>query len=154
MMFLLRTALLTSVVLALLPSFVPAKSTTVAADLGAAEAVTAASATVADLGGLCERRPQACEAGAQFAAAFAQRTQAGAKIVYGFIGERLANLDRTRSQATGVATDGTAPAGDELAPVAVKAQNQPAGSVETLTATDLVPPWHGPQPRREARHRT
>ena len=152
MMFLLRTALLTSVVLALLPSFVPAKSTTVAADLGAAEAVTAASATVADLGGLCQRQPQACEAGAQFFAAFAQRTQAGAKIVYGFIGERFGNLDRTRSPAAGTATDGSAPASptrDELAPMAVKAENQPAA--ETLSATDLAPPWHGPQPRK---HRT
>jgi len=154
MMFLLRTALLTSVVLALLPSFVPAKSTTVAADLGAAQAVTAASATVADLGGLCERQPQACEAGAQFAAAFVHRAQAGAKIVYDFIGERAANIDRTHSPTAGTATEGTAPAREETIPVAVKAENALSGSVETLSAADIVPPWRGPQPHHEGKHRT
>jgi hypothetical protein len=81
MMFLLRTALWTSLALALLPSLVPTKSPPVAVDVGAEDVLTAASQTIADLGGLCERRPEACATGAQFAAAFWRRTQAGAKIV-------------------------------------------------------------------------
>jgi hypothetical protein len=103
MMFLLRMALWTSLALALLPCLVPTKSSPVPFDIGAADALTAASATFADLGGLCERRPEACAAGAQFAAAFWQRTQAGAKIVYDFVGEQLANVDRTHSAGAGAA---------------------------------------------------
>jgi hypothetical protein len=102
MMFLLRTALWTSLALALLPSLVPTKSP-VAVDIGAEDALTAASETIADLGGLCERRPEACAAGAQFAAAFWHRTQAGAKIVYDFVGAQLANGDRMHSAGAGAA---------------------------------------------------
>src|SRR5579864_977088 len=78
MMFLLRTAFWTCVALALLPSFAPTPSSTVPVDLSASEAVTAASATVADVSSFCDRRPQACAAGAEIFSAFGQRVQAGA----------------------------------------------------------------------------
>src|SRR6202140_5955708 len=95
MMFLLRAAFWMSVALALLPSFAPGRSSTVPVDLRAGEAVTAASATVADVSLFCERRPEACAAGAQFASAFGQRTQAGAKILYEFIGGQLDKPERS-----------------------------------------------------------
>ena len=91
MMFLMRTAFWVSVALALLPSFVSGQSKTVPTDVGTSEAATAASATFADLSHFCDRRPEACAAGAQLASAFGQRAQAGAKIVYEFVGDRLAN---------------------------------------------------------------
>jgi hypothetical protein len=150
MMFLLRTALWTSLALALLPSLVPTKSP-VAVDIGAEDALTAASETIADLGGLCERRPEACAAGAQFAAAFWHRTQAGAKIVYDFVGAQLANVDRMHSAAGGSAGAAGAAAGGAPGPEATTVENRIAAP-DTLSAADLAPAWRGPPPRRDGKH--
>jgi len=138
-MFLLRTAFWVSVALALLPSFVSGQSTTVPADVGTSEAVTAASAAVADLSGFCQRRPDACAAGAQFASSFGQRTQAGAKIVYEFVGDRLAKQEH---QVAGN------PAAQAPAAEAAKT------SQHTLTAADIAPAWRGPPPRRDTKRPT
>jgi hypothetical protein len=155
MMFLLRTALWTSLALALLPSLVPTKSSPVAADVGVAEALTAASETIADLGGLCERRPEACAAGAQFAAAFWHRTQAGARIVYDFAGAQLANVDRMHSAGAaggaGAVAGGAAAGAAEPGPEAATPENRIAAP-DTLSAADLVPAWRGPPPRRDGKH--
>ncbi len=123
MMFLLRTAFWIGVVLALLPTFGPKQSVPQAASVGATEAVTAASATFADMIQFCNRQPDACAAGVQFASAFGQRAQAGAKMLYDIVGEKLAKAD-------GGAAD--APAGDT------------ALSQSTLTSADLALPWRGP----------
>jgi hypothetical protein len=160
MMFLLRTALWTSLALALLPSLVPTKSSPVAVDIEPAEALTAASETIADLGGLCERRPEACAAGAQFAAAFWHRTQAGAKIVYDFVGAQLANGDRMHSAGAGAAGAAGAAAGGAAAGAAAGAEPEPEAAIpknriaapDTLSAADLVPAWRGPPPRRDSKH--
>jgi hypothetical protein len=133
-MFLLRTAFWTSVALALLPSFAPTQSSTVPIDLHASEAVTAASATVADVSAFCERRPQACAAGAEFISAFGQRTEAGAKILYELVSERLAKPERTASSPSAVAPPTMPPSTAE----ADKA------SQHTLTSTDMAPSWRGP----------
>jgi Family of unknown function (DUF5330) len=118
MMFLLRTAFWIGVVLALLPTFGP-KQSAPAAGFGATEAVTAASATFGDMIQFCNRQPEACAAGAQFASAFGQRAEAGAKMLYEIVGEKLAK---------GAAdTDTTA-----------------SLSQSTLTSADLAPAWHGP----------
>jgi hypothetical protein len=126
MMFLLRTAFWIGVVLALLPTFGPKQSAPQAAGVGATEAVTAASATFADMIQFCNRQPDACAAGAQLASAFGQRAQAGAKMLYEIVGEKLAKAD-------GGADAADAPTG------AVKL------SQSTLTAADLAPAWRGPQ---------
>lgn len=135
MMFLLRTAFWSSVVLALLPSFGPQQPPSVATDFNAAQAVTAASATVADLGEFCGRQPDACTAGGQLATAFGQRTEAGAKILYDLIGDRFARSGHAASPA-GVTAD--APASSAVKP-----------SQSTLTAADLTPAWRGVPLRRE-----
>jgi hypothetical protein len=124
MMFLLRTAFWIGVVLALLPTFGPKQSAPQAAGVGATEAVTAASATFADMIQFCNRQPDACAAGAQFASAFGQRAQAGAKMLYEIVGEKLAKPDG--------GADADAPTGD------VKL------SQSTLTSADLALPWRGP----------
>jgi Family of unknown function (DUF5330) len=125
MMFLLRTAFWIGVVLALLPTFGPKQSAPQAAGVGATQAVTAASATFADMIQFCNRQPDACAAGAQFASAFGQRAQAGAKMLYEIVGDKLAK------------TDGGADAADG-----------PTGAVKlsqsTLTPADLELPWRGP----------
>jgi len=143
MMFLLRTAFWMSVALALLPSLAPKQAAMVPVDIGAADAITAASATFADLSGLCERRPDACAAGAQIATVFVQRAQAGAKILYDFVGERLGQAER---QIERTAAPPSAPAAG-----AAEATNTETvrSSQHTLTATDMTPSWRGPHPRKD-----
>ena len=175
MMFLVRTALWTSLVLALLPSLVPSKSPPVAVDIGAEEALNAASETIADLGGLCERRPGACAAGSQFAAAFWHRVEAGAIIVYDLVGAQLASMDRVHSAvggpfggaragagngAPGTDAGAGAASGAEAAAGAAAvgmhgletARENPIAAPDTLSAGDLVPAWRGPPPRRDSKH--
>ena len=143
MMFLLRAAFWASVALALLPSFVPKQASTVPADVGTAEAMTAASETVADLSGFRERRPEACAAGVQFANAFGQRAQAGAKILYDLVGDKLGKPERV-SAAGAVARPATGAAAETAGAEAVRP------SQNTLTATDMSPPWRGPQHHKDA----
>jgi hypothetical protein len=125
MMFLLRTAFWLAVVLALLPSFGPKASTPAATGVEATEAVTAASETLGDMIQFCSRQPNACAAGIHLASAIGQRAEAGAKMLYGMVGERLAKTES---------------AGEESAPpVDVKV------SQNTLTPADLLPAWRGPR---------
>ena len=148
MMFLMRTAFWVSVALALLPSFVSGQSKTVPANVGTSEAATAASATFADLSHFCDRRPEACAAGAQLASAFGQRAQAGAKIMYEFVGDRLAKQEHPQEHpaaGTPVATN---------LPTETPAADTAKGSQQTLTSADITPAWRGPPPRREAKRPT
>jgi hypothetical protein len=129
MMFLLRTAFWLAVVLALLPSFGPKASAPAATGVEATEAVTAASETLGDMIGFCSRQPNACATGVHLASAIGQRAQAGAKMLYGMVGEQLAKTE-------GAAEDG-APANASAADVKV--------SQNTLTPADLMPAWRGPR---------
>src|SRR5689334_968012 len=90
MFFLIRMAFWLSVVLVLLPTG-SSKPTTSArsSEIGALEAVSAASATVSDMSHFCARQPEACSVGSQAAVALGQRAQAGAKMVYEFLNERM-----------------------------------------------------------------
>ena len=129
MFFLIRMAFWLSVVLVLLPSG-GAKQTAAApsAEIGAVEAVSAASATVGDMRQFCTRQPEACALGSQAAVAFGQRAQAGAKMVYELINERT-----TPRETGSIATKGVKPA---LTLAAKPSQN-------TLTPADLAPAWRG-----------
>jgi hypothetical protein len=129
MMFLLRTAFWLAVVLALLPSFGPKASAPAATGVEATEAVTAASETLGDMIGFCSRQPNACAAGVHLASALGQRAQAGAKMLYGMVGERLAKSE-------GAVEDG-GPASASAGDVKV--------SQNTLTSADLVPAWRSPR---------
>jgi len=140
MMFLLRTAFWTCVALALLPSFAPMQPSRPPVDLSASEAVTAASATVADVSAFCERRPQACAAGAEFISAFGQRIEAGAKILFEFASDRLNKPERTATPASAAAAPSSVP---QSTAEAVKP------SQHTLTSADMAPAWRGPLPRRD-----
>ena len=102
MFFLIRVAFWLCVVLVLLPTGGSKQNTQAAApnsDLNAVEAFSAATATVSDMRHFCERQPDACTVGSQAAVAFGQRAQAGAKMVYEFINERLV-AQETGSVAT------------------------------------------------------
>ncbi len=130
-MFLLRTAFWMAIVLALLPSFGPKASAPAASGLEATDAVTAASQTFGDMIQFCSRQPKACEAGVHLASAIGQRAQAGAKMLYGMVGEKLARADSKTESAT-----------EDTGAV-------PSASMEvsqnTLTSADLSPVWRGPR---------
>src|SRR5262249_33199621 len=75
MRFLLRMAFWLTVILALLPS--GGSQPTPKINVSAGEAMSAAQATVSDMGSFCERQPNACSVGAQAATTIGQRAQAG-----------------------------------------------------------------------------
>lgn len=144
MFFLLRMAFWLGVVLVLLPSGSASRGPAVS-DVGAANAISAASATVSDLRGFCSRQPDACIVGSQVATALGYKAQAGAKMLYEALTEALAPRE-TGSVASG-ATRGASAAksGSDVSP-------PDRGSQNTLSATDLIPAWRGPQPRKDAKH--
>jgi hypothetical protein len=130
MFFLLRVAFWLSIVLVLLPSgdYRPKDQ---APQIGAADAVNAATAAVSDLGGFCGRQPGACEVGGQAAVAFGQRAQAGARYLFDLLHDRMA------------------PASTGSVPQAHAGKSPP--SQTTLTPADLVPEWRAPLPQRDPR---
>jgi len=154
MMSVLRTALWVSVALALLPSFVPRQDSTLPADAAASDAVNAASATFADMSRLCERRPDACAAGSDFAWAFGRRVREGAKILYEFAERSVGKPERPEGQEhrqaalppTGIAAGDAVPG----VPGVPGAANPEKPSQDTLTAADMARPWRGPPARRDA----
>ena len=139
MFFLVRIAFWLGVVLILLPSGFSQHGWPTN-DVGAADAISAASATVEDLRGFCARQPDACTIGSHMATAVGYKAQAGAKMLYDFLTEALAPHD------TGALTRGTGN-GDAKSALANSAQR---ASQNTLTPTDLAPAWRGPQ-RKDAK---
>lgn len=133
MFFLLRTAFWLSIVLALLPTG-SSQPKSKEASIGAIEAVSAAGAAMSDMSQFCGRQPEACVVGAQAASAFGQRAQAGAKMVYEFLSEKMVPAE------TGSVTPAKAPGS-----AGTKASQQ------TLTPADREPAWRGPAaPRKDA----
>ena len=138
MMFLVRTAFWLTLVLVLLPS---GRSEPVGGpQVAAADAVSAASATVSDMGQFCSRQPDACAIGSQAATALGHRAQAGAKMIYDFLTARMGQ-SHTESAASGRAT-----------PAAIHSVVV-LSSEDTLSAGDIALPWRGPTARRETQAR-
>jgi hypothetical protein len=135
MRFLLRMAFWLTVILALLPS--GGSQPTPKVNVSAGDAMSAAQATVSDVGSFCERQPNACSVGSQAATVIGQRAQAGAKMLYEYFNEHFGAHDAGSQE--NASTGKTVP----LPP------SRP--SEHTLSPTDLAPAWRGPQPRREAR---
>jgi hypothetical protein len=131
MMFLLRAAFWLSLVVVLLPS--GPQPATSGPQLGAADAMSAATAAVSDMRQFCGRQPEACTVGSQAAVAFGQKAQAGAKMLYEFLTEKIGPSE----------TGSITPAGGKKAIMAGSSQN-------TLLPEDLAPAWRGPEPRKEA----
>jgi hypothetical protein len=170
MRFLLRMAFWLGVILVMLPR---GESTpTSSAQIGATDAVSAATATVGDLRQFCDRQPEACAVGSQAAVALGDRAKAGAKRLYDMLNERrTANENDGITTATSAANAKTIP----LPPVRPSQQSQhvsqnalqnpsqnatqaqPAAQSQhtqyTLTPADQAPTWRGTQPRREAHAR-
>jgi hypothetical protein len=135
MFFLLRMAFWLGVVLVLLPSGGAQPSTN---KVGAADAISAASATVHDLTGFCSREPNACTVGSELATTMGARARAGAKMLYGLLSEALAP-----GQNDSLTSD-RAPPGRGTASLQQASEN-------TLKPADLNPAWRGPPVRKTAK---
>src|SRR6202158_4091884 len=124
MVFLLRMAFWVGLVLVLLPRDKTPESNK-QPQLGASEAVSAATAAVSDMSQFCKRQPTACEVGGQAATVIGQRAQAGARKLYQIITVKRAS-DHTGS--VGGVEEGSA----SLAAAAPR---------DTLTPDDLMAEW-------------
>src|SRR6201988_5381574 len=87
MFFLLRMAFWLGLVLVLLPREKTPESEKLP-QIGASEAVSAATAAVSDMGQFCKRQPAACEVGGQAATVIGQRAQDGARKLYKIITDK------------------------------------------------------------------
>jgi hypothetical protein len=119
MFFLLRTAFWLSIVILLLPAPDSMKSDS---SVGAAQAVTAASATFSDMSQFCARQPDACQIGSQALVHFGHKAQASAKWLYEMVTSKTGSAQTPTDPAKAVAeTD----------------------SQDTLTQADAALPWRG-----------
>lgn len=122
MFFLLRMAFWLGLVLVLLPRDATPESDKLP-QIGASEAISAATATVSDMSQFCARQPAVCEVGGHAAVVIGHRAQDGARKLYRFITDRRSS-DQTGS--IGDKTDSAALAGR---------------SADTLTAEDVRAEW-------------
>ena len=146
MFFLIRMAFWLTVIFALVPIFFGGddpKANAAATKFSAGDAVNAATATMSDLGQFCTRRPETCAIGAQAAAAIGSSAQAGMKILYGYLQEKVTDTD------TAVAHNDK-PAMNRKPAKQLSADRTPTGSAsikashDTLLPVDLGPAWRGP----------
>ncbi len=129
MFFLLRMAFWLGLVLVLLPRDKTPELEKLP-QVGASEAVSAATAAVSDMSQFCKRQPAACEVGGQAATVIGQRAQAGARKLYQII------TDKRPAEHTG-SIGGVENAVPLLAEAAPR---------DTLTPDDLVAEWHAVPP--------
>jgi Family of unknown function (DUF5330) len=124
MFFLLRMAFWLGLVLVLLPREKTPESEKLP-QIGASQAVQAATAAVSDMSQFCKRQPAACEVGGQAATVIGHRAEDGARKLYRIITDKR-TPDRTGS--IGMADIADLTPGD------------------TLTPDDLAPEWRAPIP--------
>jgi hypothetical protein len=128
MFFLLRMVFWLGLVLVLLP-----RDKTPEADklpqIGASDAVQAATAAVSDMSQFCKRQPAACEVGGQAATVIGQRAEDGARKIYRIITDKK-SPDRTGSIG-----------GTESDDAAADPDQAPR---DTLTPDDLAAEWQVP----------
>src|SRR6201995_3022242 len=127
MFFLLRMAFWLGLVLVLLPREKTPESDKLP-QVGATEAVSAATAAVSDMSQFCKRQPAACEVGGQAATVIGQRAQAGARKLYQIITDKRAP-DHTGSI---LRLENADVSSTELAPR------------DTLTPGDMQVEWQAP----------
>jgi hypothetical protein len=126
MFFLLRMAFWLGLVVMLLPSGSGGRSAS-PHEIGAADAISAASAAVHDLRGFCAREPNACTVGSELATNMGYRARAGARMLYDFLIGALARHEGSSGDNESQSARGrTAPP-----------------SENTLTPADLAPAWRG-----------
>jgi len=144
MRFLLRITFWLGLVLVLLPRDKTPESEKLP-EIGAADAVQAATAAVSDASQFCKRQPAACEVGGQAAAIIGQRAQDGARKLYQIINDKKEQITNEKNEKTGK-TDKKAP--DHTGSIALAGEGDIAANEsvrDTLTQDDLAVEWRGPQ---------
>lgn len=143
MRFLLRITFWLGLVLVLLPRDKTPESEKLP-QIGAADAVQAATAAVSDMTQFCKRQPTACDVGGQAATLIGQRAQDGAKKIYQMINDK-------KEQITNDKNDGSKhdnkKAPDHTGSIAMAGEGDLATSEaprDTLTQDDLALEWRGP----------
>jgi hypothetical protein len=151
MFFLIRVAFWLSIVILLLPTGGSQPSGT--PQVGTVEALAAAGAAVSDMRQFCARQPEACDVGSQAAAAFGQKAQASARMIYEFLTERLAG-DQAAPREQKPSTPAAPASASEPRTNETTGTIAGASSRDTLTQADRATPWRGPRPRpqQEIRH--
>ena len=98
MWFFLRMTFWLAVVLVLLPN--GGSQAAPKSQVSASEAFSAARGAVTDFEHFCERQQEACVVGSRTAVTLRQRAQAGAKMLYEFLSERLGSSETTSVRTT------------------------------------------------------
>ncbi|BAR60256.1 hypothetical protein ACVIWV_004731 [Bradyrhizobium diazoefficiens] len=143
MRFLLRITFWLGLVLVLLPRDKTPESEKLP-QIGAADAVQAATAAVSDMTQFCKRQPAACEVGGQAASIIGQRAQDGAKKIYQIINDKKEQITNEKNEKN-EKSDKKAP--DHTGSIALAGEGDTAGSEaprDTLTQDDLALEWRGP----------
>ena len=151
MFFLLRMAFWLGLVLVLLPREKTPESEKLP-QIGASQAVQAATAAVSDMSQFCKRQPAACEVGGQAASVIGQRAEDGARKLYKIITDKKAPDAAAKRAPDG--TDKRGPDGtDKRGPdrtgsigTVENANSSPTdmASRDTLTPDDLAAEWRMP----------
>jgi hypothetical protein len=119
MMFLIRMTFWVSVLCLVLPlGGADGPNTEDKAQIDALSALAAAGATVSDMGGFCERQPDACAVGSQALRLVGERARNGAALIQDYLGGEAA----APAHAAGPAA---------------------SRSRDTLTPADRKPGWRG-----------
>lgn len=157
MWFLLRLTFWLGLVLVLLPRDKSHESDKLP-QIGASEAVQAATAAVSDMSQFCKRQPAACEVGGQAATAIGQRAADGARKVYGIITDKSDKPEKTEKpepqdkghkiERKGPGADKDKKAPDHTGSIGAIADAEQVMATDTprdtLTSDDLSIAWRPP----------
>ncbi|RXH27771.1 hypothetical protein XH99_16070 [Bradyrhizobium nanningense] len=148
MRFLLRITFWLGLVLVLLPRDKTPESDKLP-QIGAADAVQAATAAVSDMTQFCKRQPAACEVGGQAATIIGQRAQDGARKIYQIINDKKEQIGNEKNDKTDKNDKNDKKAPDHTGSIAMAGEGDTAASEaprDTLSQDDLALEWRGPQP--------
>ncbi len=98
MFFLLRAAFWLSLLIMLLPA--DGETGDKAPRVTAFETISAAGATVSDISQFCKRNPDVCVTGGSAFQVFGDKVRYGAKLIYGYFGDKKPAADPAADEST------------------------------------------------------
>jgi hypothetical protein len=143
MFFLLRMAFWLGLVLVLLPTDKTPDSDK-GPQIGASDAISAATAAVSDMSQFCNRQPAACTVGGQAATVIGARAQSGAKKVYQFITDKSEKSEKNETKAPVAAEKSGKKTPDHTGSIEAPDGSEPdsiAITHQTLTPEDMAIGW-------------
>ncbi len=140
---LLRMAFWLGLVLVLLPREKTPQSEKLP-QIGASDAVQAATAAVSDMSQFCKRQPAACEVGGQAATIIGQRAQDGARKLYQMITDKQGANDKPPATEKREPVEKRSPDHTgSIAPVEKEDASLSEAPRDTLSPEDLMAEWRG-----------